>query len=324
MANFISDFKKIFENRPSKFQLNEMLRSLRALLTVKSTRALLATNFRMKLPLLLERLISNKEPIMVEHLLASLAQIAFDEDQLIILRTNKSLLERLQKMKETHGSESSWVGALREAEGLVWTLNNKQNERIVVTTTTTTTSAEDESKKPKLMISYNWQHKQIALKMAEYLRNQNFIVWQDVSDMKGDIMTAMAKAVQESDIVLVLVSTGYFASSNCQRECTYAASLKKKIVPFFVEAGYFPSDWLGILISGLLYYEISEDRLDSVLSLAVRNELKGTKETNKEVIVTTTNSLENKIDALVKENEQLKIRLKSLEDRIMRLESSSS
>ena len=47
-----------------------------------------------------------------------------------------------------------------------------------------------------------------------------FEVWRDVKNMAGDVNEAMARAVLQSKVVIVLISMGYQRSDNCRREIT--------------------------------------------------------------------------------------------------------
>ena len=41
-------------------------------------------------------------------------------------------------------------------------------------------------------------------------------VWMDIDNMHGSTLTAMAKAVEDADIVMVCCSKGYKDSDNCR------------------------------------------------------------------------------------------------------------
>ena len=92
---------------------------------------------------------------------------------------------------------------------------------------------------PKLMVSYCWQDQSIIKKVVSQLRRRHhFAVWMDVDHMSGSTLDAMARAVEEADVVVMGVSQAYKASNNCRLEAEYAAIRRKTIVPLMLEEKY--------------------------------------------------------------------------------------
>jgi male-specific lethal 1 len=77
---------------------------------------------------------------------------------------------------------------------------------------------------PHLMMSYNWNHQQVILRVVEWLQKHCYLVWVDTEQMKGDTVDAMALAVEGSALMLIGVSRAYKESSNCRMEAQYGAS----------------------------------------------------------------------------------------------------
>ena len=71
--------------------------------------------------------------------------------------------------------------------------------------------------------------------------------------MAGDIMQAMANAVDQSALILVAVSQGYHDSPNCKRELAYAARKKKHILYYVVDADYVIDGWLAVYMGDSLF-----------------------------------------------------------------------
>ncbi|XP_072051221.1 uncharacterized protein [Amphiura filiformis] len=109
--------------------------------------------------------------------------------------------------------------------------------------------------KPHLMISYQWDAQKRMLLLRDELIRAGFDVWMDVDQMEGNMDERMAEAVEQASVVLVCFSKKYQESANCKKELQYAASERKHIVPLKYE-DYKPSNWLGLLINSLLYYEV--------------------------------------------------------------------
>nr|KAG5685962.1 hypothetical protein BaRGS_021385 [Batillaria attramentaria] len=108
-----------------------------------------------------------------------------------------------------------------------------------------------------VMISYQWTYQKTVLKIRDELKKRNFRVWLDVDHMTGNIMDAMAAAVDGATAVLMCVSSSYKDSKNCRAEIEYAYTQQKPIVPLLMEADYRPTGWLGIMLGNKLYFDFS-------------------------------------------------------------------
>ncbi|KAL3892368.1 hypothetical protein ACJMK2_004579 [Sinanodonta woodiana] len=98
------------------------------------------------------------------------------------------------------------------------------------------------------MISYNWGHQKELIKVRDVLKERGYSVWMDIDEMTGAVTEAMAKAVEESYIILICMSQKYKDSANCKAEAEYAFNLKKKIIPLKMENAYIPDGWLGFVV----------------------------------------------------------------------------
>jgi hypothetical protein len=107
--------------------------------------------------------------------------------------------------------------------------------------------------KHQLMISYNWGHQSLVLKIAEALKKAGYNIWIDVEEMNGSTLGTMGKAVEESELILVCMSSLYQKSQACRTEGEYCYKLKKNIIPLMMEQ-FQPTEWLGALLGSKLYY----------------------------------------------------------------------
>jgi male-specific lethal 1 len=67
-----------------------------------------------------------------------------------------------------------------------------------------------------VMISYQWDVQDIMIQVKDRLQAAGFRVWMDLEQMGGSTLEAMAKAVEDSAVVLLCVSQKYKESSNCR------------------------------------------------------------------------------------------------------------
>ncbi|XP_072050966.1 uncharacterized protein [Amphiura filiformis] len=129
-----------------------------------------------------------------------------------------------------------------------------------------TSPANNRSPSAQVMISYQWDSQERAIQIRNRLVADGYRVWMDITNMKGDILEAMADAVQRSDVLLLCMTEKYKDSRSCRSEATYAYKLQKKVIPLLLERGYKPDGWLGLMQGMDLYYEFhSHSQLDDSL-----------------------------------------------------------
>ncbi|CAF1287745.1 unnamed protein product [Rotaria sordida] len=116
--------------------------------------------------------------------------------------------------------------------------------------------------KQRLMISYNWDSQTICKKIYDRLQSDGYTVWFDVQNMHGCIYTAMAKAVEQSQIVLFGMTEKYRQSDNCRKELTYACKQRKRLIPLRLQEKYDPNGWLGLISAELLYIDFTKRDFD--------------------------------------------------------------
>ncbi|CAC5383014.1 unnamed protein product [Mytilus coruscus] len=158
-----------------------------------------------------------------------------------------NVIETLEKM-----SQSSDETVKKISKQALWTMKDQQN-----TSQTLEKSEDKEGDSRHIMISYNWGHQTMIKDIRDFLKKSGIKVWMDVDDMQGSTIEAMAKAVEQADIILLCYSFKYKNSDNCRAEAEYAFQLKKKIVPLKLEMNYKPDGWLGFIIGTKLFYDFS-------------------------------------------------------------------
>ncbi|XP_072037454.1 uncharacterized protein [Amphiura filiformis] len=114
---------------------------------------------------------------------------------------------------------------------------------------------------PHVMISYQWDHQERAIKIRDRLKQSGFNVWMDVDKLEGSILVAMANGVEKADAVLLCFSQAYKASVCCQAEAEYAFKLKKPIIPMKVDEDYAADGWLGVVMGMKKYIRAYSDEV---------------------------------------------------------------
>jgi hypothetical protein len=116
---------------------------------------------------------------------------------------------------------------------------------------------------PHVMVSYNWDHQHVILRVVGSLQARGYLVWIDTEQMKGATVDTMALAVEGSALVLIGVSRAYKESSNCRMEAQYALQKKKPLVPLMLTQGYEADGWLGLLLGTSMWYAFHGETMSS-------------------------------------------------------------
>lgn len=98
------------------------------------------------------------------------------------------------------------------------------------------------------MISYNSKSRETCLKIKSELEKAGFRVWIDIESIYGSSLSAMAYAIETSFCVLMCVTEKYKESNFCRLEAEYLIQQKKPYIPLFLQPGYKPNGWLGLVI----------------------------------------------------------------------------
>ncbi|XP_033106205.1 uncharacterized protein LOC117108331 [Anneissia japonica] len=151
-----------------------------------------------------------------------------------------------------------------------------------------------------VMISYQWDVQPRIIKLKKKLQDAGYIVWMDIDQIEGDILGAMAAAVENAAVFLPCISKKYKDSTSCRTEATYAYKQKKSIIPLIVEEDYVPDGWLGALIGTLIYFHLFNDsKLDTEFQRIISEignrgkQEKGHKRIHRKEIVAVSTSFES-------------------------------
>ena len=90
----------------------------------------------------------------------------------------------------------------------------------------------------RIAISYQLDSKSRVLEIAHALREFNFDVRMILKGRHQDVFKELEEAMRESAIVLVCLTSKYEGSEDCIMELTYAANLKKELIPIYLEKSY--------------------------------------------------------------------------------------
>ena len=171
----------------------------------------------------------------------ALWMLAFDDNNKEKVRQEEGAMNILHQLQQSRNSEVQ-----KAAAGALWELEGK---------TARQSSEKIESTGNHVMISYQWDSQEVLVEVKNRLQASGYRVWMDLEQMKGSTLDAMAEAVENASVVLVCVSRRYKESQNCRSEATYAYDLKKDIIPLMMERNYKGDGWLGIIVTGKMWFD---------------------------------------------------------------------
>ena len=171
----------------------------------------------------------------------ALWMLAFDDNNKEKVRQEEGAMDILHKLQQSKNSEVQ-----KAAAGALWELEGK---------TARQSSEKIESTGNHVMISYQWDSQEVLVEVKNRLQASGYRVWMDLEQMGGSTLEAMAKAVENSSVVLICVSEPYKESPNCRSEAEYAYQLRKDIIPLMMQRKYRGDGWLGMLVGTKLWFD---------------------------------------------------------------------
>ena len=175
----------------------------------------------------------------------ALWMLAFDDNNKKAIRQEDGAVGLLCHLQHSKDSQVQ-----RAAAGALWEVEGKTARNVEGT----------ESTGNHVMISYQWDSQEMLVEVKNRLQASGYRVWMDLEQMRGSTLEAMAKAVENSSVVLVCVSERYKESPNCRSEAEYAYQLRKDIIPLMMQRKYRGDGWLGMLVGTKLWFDFNSQQ----------------------------------------------------------------
>ena len=175
----------------------------------------------------------------------ALWMLAFDDNNKKAIRQEDGAVGLLRHLQHSKDSQVQ-----RAAAGALWEVEGK----------TARNAERTESTGNHVMISYQWDSQEVLIEVKNRLQASGYRVWMDLEQMGGSTLEAMAKAVENSSVVLVCVSERYKESPNCRSEAEYAYQLRKDIIPLMMQRKYRGDGWLGMLVGTKLWFDFNSQQ----------------------------------------------------------------
>ena len=171
------------------------------------------------------------------------------------LRSHETFLNKLTQIEQ----QTKEVYLQKIVNGILWNLNSDRNQ--------TGEKNDVAQTKYDLMISYSHKDKEICQRLYDDLISMGYRIWIDFNMMHGNMMDAMAEAIEQSKAIIICMSEQYRRSNYCRAEAQYAFQKQLQIVPILVQKHYKPDGWLCFLIGPLMYVDFTKYEYSKALEM---------------------------------------------------------
>jgi hypothetical protein len=183
--------------------------------------------------------ICDEHPIVFDIIWA----FSFNKDIQQQLRLSSTFMSKLAHLDQECDNEQM----RKIIHGILWNLEISHEDHI--------TSEINDQDTFDIMISYSHKDKNLCQQIYKELTKSGYRVWIDFDQLHGNIMDAMAQAIERSHSIIICMSDDYRKSNYCRAEAHYAFQRQRKIVPVLLQQHYKPDGWLLFLTGHLLYVD---------------------------------------------------------------------
>ena len=189
-------------------------------------------------------------------------------DILWTLSFNDSIQQQLHSQSEFiaklshHADHSDDKQMQKVASGILWNLLIHHDPH--------PTDSIKKKEKFDIMISYSHKDKLLCRQLYDELVKKGFHVWIDFDQMHGNVMDAMAQAIEQSQMIIICMSEDYRRSNFCRAEAHYAFQRQLKLVPVLLQKHYKPDGWLLFLIGQLLYVDFIKHEFPKAMEMLLK------------------------------------------------------
>ncbi|CAF3669446.1 unnamed protein product [Rotaria socialis] len=186
---------------------------------------------------------------------------SFNKDIQQQLRSNSPFICKLTQLsRRLENKQMSKI-----IDGILWNLEINHENRSM--------TDKHNTKEFDIMISYSHKEKVLCKQIYEELTKAGYRVWIDFDQMHGNVMDAMAQAIEQSNTVIMCMSEQYRKSNYCRAEAQYAFQCERRIVPILLQKQYKPDGWLLFIIGQLLYVDFNKYEFSRAMQM-LHKELK--------------------------------------------------
>ncbi|CAF3955055.1 unnamed protein product [Rotaria sp. Silwood2] len=211
--------------------------------------------------------------------------ISFHDEYIEELKSNSKLLITIKSLANDHGE--AWVdqyvskhmsSVSKAASGILWNLDENNPARTVRTITVPETKKELPSdinitNRMRVMVSYSHADKEFCHQFVDALQKDDRLqIWIDFAYCHTeDFWEEIGQAIEQSNVVLFLMSKDYQDSKSCRQEVMYAKhSLKKRFIPIYIKKDFVATGWLGVRIVGPQYIRFEKKSFNDTIKELIK------------------------------------------------------
>ena len=205
-----------------------------------------------KIPLLVE--MSDRYPVIYDILWG----LSFNHDIQEQLHSNPKFMFNISHLKNDMNNEQM----RKIVHGILWNLECNHDDHL--------SCADGHEPMFDIMISYSHKDKVLCRKIYDQLIKTGFRVWIDFDQMHGNVMDAMAQAIEQSKTVVICMSEQYRRSNYCRAEAYYAFQRQLKLIPVLLQEHYHPDGWLLFLVGQLFYVDFIKHDFSQAMEVLLK------------------------------------------------------
>ena len=184
--------------------------------------------------------------------------LSFNTDIQHQLRSNAAFMSKLVHLAKESENEQQ----RKATHGILWNLRLIHQDRVISDT--------DDPSVFDIMISYSHKDEAICKRIYQELNRRGYRVWIDFDQIHGNVMDAMAQAIEQSQMILICMTEQYRRSNYCRAEAHYAFQRQLKLVPVLLQEHYQPDGWLLFLIGQLIYVDFTKHDFDHSMDMLMK------------------------------------------------------
>ncbi|CAF4537520.1 unnamed protein product [Rotaria socialis] len=212
--------------------------------------------------------------------------LSFNHDIQQQLRSNASFMAKLVYLPKVCDDQQ----IRKITYGLLWNLDTNHTDRQL--------SLIDNKENFDIMISYSHKDEIICRRIYEQLVDVGWRVWIDFDQMHGNVMDAMAQAIEQSNTIIICMSEEYRKSNYCRAEANYAFQRGTRIVPILLQEHYHPDGWLLFIVSQFIFVDFTRCEFSQAIEILIK-ELKAPDISEIRVLSVTSDEEVNEINSFV-------------------------
>ncbi|CAF3993925.1 unnamed protein product [Rotaria sordida] len=211
--------------------------------------------------------------------------ISFHDEYSEELKSNSKFLITVKSLandhEETLGDQyvsKHMSSILKAANGILWNLDENNPARTVRTTAIPEIKKALQSdinitNQTRVMVSYSHADKEFCHQLVQVLQKDiRLHIWVDfVYCFTEDLWEEIGEAIEQSNVILFLMSKDYQDSKSCRQEVMYAKdSLKKRFIPIYIKKDFVATSWLGVRIVGPQYIRFGKKSFDDTIKELIK------------------------------------------------------